>query len=75
MGFSVADELGYVVVGIQKGIGENFRPSEWQLCDGGSAEGNLLEVGCEEGCHRARRSESHWHLNVTLCTSRRAYLS
>lgn len=59
MRLCVTDKLGNVVMGIQEGIGENFRPMERQLSDGGSAEGDLLEVRCEEGRHGSRSSRNH----------------
>ena len=48
--FRIADEGGDVVGG-EEGVGEDFWGREGEVGDGGCAEGDLVEVGGEEGCH------------------------
>lgn len=35
----------------EQGVGEDFGAGEGEGGDGGGAEGDLVEVGLEEGCH------------------------
>ena len=47
---SISDERGNVVGGEQR-IREDLGLGEWQVRDGVCAEGNLLQVGREQGGH------------------------
>lgn len=50
VGLGVTDQRGDVVGG-EEGIGELFWGREGEVGDGLAAEGDLLEVGGEEGGH------------------------
>ena len=47
----IADQGGNIMVGREKSIGEDFGAGKGEVGDGLGAEGDLVEVGGEDGGH------------------------